>query len=153
MENNKNWATSPSSGKIRLADENVKIKNKKDSGVTPVSGDWKQMDEMKKMLNENLALTEDIHKMTKKINNFVIMSRVFTFIKVLIILIPLLIGIFYLPPIVKNMIPKVKSVIEQYKELLGLNQGINNLGEKGTVNLGDIDVDQMSPELRKLLER
>ncbi len=101
------------------------------------------MDEYsKRLLEENLKLTKEIHKMTKKINNFVVWSRVLGFLKILIIIAPIVLGIIYFRPILGIF----NTVIEPYKELLNLG------GEGGsTLDLGNIDINQMSPELRKLI--
>lgn len=106
------------------------------------------LSQVEKLMEENLRLTEEIYKMTKKINKFVLWSRVFGILKILIIAVPVIIGIIYLPPILKD-------VFNQYKNLIGIGQGPNGgvVENADEFNLGGIDFDQLSPELKKLLGR
>jgi hypothetical protein len=104
-------------------------------------------EELKKLLEENLKLTQEIHTMTKKINKFVIWSRIFGFLKILIIVVPIILGIIYLPPLLKD-------VFGQYKDLLGIGGGSKGLlGDSENLNLENIDVNQLPPELQKLLNK
>ena len=84
--------------------------------------------------------------MTKKINHFVLWSRIFGILKLFIIIIPIIIGIIYLPPL-------LKEVFAPYQDLLGGNPlGALFQGNEG-VNVENIDINQVPPELRKLLDK
>ncbi|MEA3398563.1 MAG: hypothetical protein U9R06_02335 [Patescibacteria group bacterium] len=73
------------------------------------------MDEdIKKIIEENLKLTKEIHEMTKKIKSFVLWQQIFNVIKILIIIIPIVLGIIYLPPL-------LKEIVGNYQELLDFN--------------------------------
>ncbi len=96
--------------------------------------------EIKKLLEENLALNEEIYKMVKKINRFVIWQRIFGFLKILIIIVPIVLGILYLPPILKEL-------LGQYQSILGLGQDAQNL------NPQNIDLNSLSPSLFNLLKK
>jgi hypothetical protein len=106
--------------------------------------------QIEKLMEENLRLTEEIYKMTKKINRFVLWSRIFGFLKVLIIVAPIVLGIIYFKPIL-DMLDKAFA---PYKELLNIGSGAgastDNQGGDG-IDLGGIDINQLSPELRKLI--
>ena len=71
-------------------------------------------EEIKKLLKKNLELTEEIHGMVKSVKRYVIWQRVFSILKILIILVPIILGIIYLPPIAKR-------AYEQYKEIMGFS--------------------------------
>lgn len=95
----------------------------------------KYMDEeIKKILEKNLKLTEEIHEMAKSIKSFMMWQRIFSFLKILIIVVPIVIGILYLPPLLKN-------VFKQYGDLLGIEGGesgnvVENLLKNGVEGAG-----------------
>lgn len=71
-------------------------------------------EELKKLIKRNLDLTQEIRDMVKSIKGYVIWQRVFGFLKLLIILIPIILGIIYLPPI-------IEEALGQYGEILGFS--------------------------------
>ncbi len=114
-------------------------------------------EEIKKLLEENLKLTQEIYRMTKKIKSFIAFQKVMSFIYFLLIVVPIILGIIYLPPLLKN-------VYSQYSELLGGEGGINieSLLKGGqapaglnldSVDLKNIDVKKLPPELQKYLKK
>ena len=68
--------------------------------------------QVKKLLEKNLALTEEIYKMVKKVKRYTNFQKVVSFIYLLLIVVPIVLGIIYLPPLLNN-------VIKQYQDLLG----------------------------------
>ena len=54
-------------------------------------------EEIKKILEENLKLTQEIHQMTKKIKNYINFQKVMSLIYILLIVVPIILGIIYLP--------------------------------------------------------
>ena len=72
-------------------------------------------EEIKEVLKKNLELTQDVHRMVKKINKFIIWQQIFGVIKILLIVVPLVLGIIYLPSLLQN-------ALEPYKELLEVSQ-------------------------------
>ncbi len=83
------------------------------------------MDEdIKKIIRQNAKLTKHIHELTeeinettKKIRRFTIISEVMGIIKLIIIIVPIILGILYLPPIISNL-------LEDYKNLFGIGGGV-----------------------------
>jgi hypothetical protein len=59
-------------------------------------------DGLKSLLEENLAMTKEIRAMVRHINVYVAWQRIFGWLKVFIILIPIVIGFIYLPPILSD---------------------------------------------------
>ncbi len=101
------------------------------------------MDEdIKKILEENLKLTQEIHKMTKHIKRYVVMSQIMGVFKLILIIVPIILGFLYLPPLFKN-------AFQQYQELLDLKSGL------GIENVKDLDVNniKLTPELLKILDK
>ncbi|MFH1255273.1 MAG: hypothetical protein V1667_02285 [bacterium] len=70
-------------------------------------------EEIKKMLEQNLKLSSEIYKQTKYIKNYVFWAQIAGVVKILLIVVPLVIGIIYLPPL-------LKGAFDQYKDLLGI---------------------------------
>jgi hypothetical protein len=84
---------------------------------------------MEEMMTENLQLTQEIHKMTKSLKRYVVFQRIMGIIYFLLIVVPLILSIIYLPPLLNN-------VIGQYQDLLGGDQGTNNI--KNPQNMGGL---------------
>lgn len=63
------------------------------------------------MMAENLQLTREIHRMTKSVKNYVVVQRVLSVVYLLLIVVPLIISVIYLPPL-------LSGVIGQYQDLL-----------------------------------
>lgn len=114
-------------------------------------------EEIKKLLEENLKLTQEIYNMTKKIKNFITFQKIMSFIYFLLIVVPLILGIIFLPPLLKN-------VYSQYSELLGGEGGFNigNLLKGGqapaglnlnNIDLKNIDVNKLPLDLQKYLKK
>ena len=76
-------------------------------------------EEMKELMNKNISLSEDVLVLTKKINNFVIWQRIFGVVKIVIFVIPLVLGFMYLPTLLEN-------AFAPYKELLGTTDNVNS---------------------------
>jgi hypothetical protein len=75
-------------------------------------------EEIKKILEENLRLTQEIHDMTHKIKSYITFQKIMSVFYFLIIVVPIIVSIIYLPPLIKGM-------IGPYEELL---KGAGGLG-------------------------
>lgn len=107
--------------------------------------------EIKELLEKNIALTEEVYKMTKKIKSFITFQKIMSFVYFLLIVVPIILSIIFLPPLLKN-------VFSQYRELLSGEGGSGNLIEGllkqgvGGLDLKNIDVNQLPSELRKMVK-
>ncbi|PIP34073.1 hypothetical protein COX69_00655 [Candidatus Falkowbacteria bacterium CG_4_10_14_0_2_um_filter_48_10] len=72
------------------------------------------------LLEENLRLSREIYRLSKKTHNFLIWQSVFAVMKILLIVLPIIIGIIYLPPLIKGW-------LERYNQLLGVGESPLNL--------------------------
>jgi len=79
-------------------------------------------DEIKKILEENLRLTQEIHEMTHKIKGYVTFQKIMSIFYLLIIVVPIIISIIYLPPLIKGM-------IGPYEELLKDTGGLGSFSD------------------------
>jgi len=109
-------------------------------------------EEIKKILEENLKLTREIYMMTKKIKGYINFQKVMSFIYLLIIVVPIVWSIIYLPPLINNF-------IGQYDELLGeTGISIGSLLKGGGINLNNVDLkninpNNLSPDAQKQLQK
>jgi len=94
------------------------------------------MEEIKILLEENLKLTKEIKETTRYIKRFIVWQQVFSILKVVIFVIPVVLGIIYLPPILA--------------QLMGDYQKIMNIG--GVVN-PPIDIKSFSPDILNFLKK
>jgi hypothetical protein len=57
-------------------------------------------DKVEKLLKENLETTQEIREMTRYIKRYVVVSQILGFIKLVLFVIPVVLGIIYLPPFI-----------------------------------------------------
>ena len=67
--------------------------------------------EIRELLAQNLELNEEMFKMIKSIKLYVVGQRVWFIIKLIIIIIPIAIGVIYLPPILKDVLAQYQSAL------------------------------------------
>lgn len=84
-------------------------------------------EEIKKLLEDNLRLNQETFKMVKSVKKFLLFQQIMGIIKLLLIVIPLIIGIIYLPPLLKQS-------FDQYQQLLGIGQ--SDLSPNSLLNNG-----------------
>ncbi len=94
-------------------------------------------DEIKKLLEKNLELNQEIFKMVKSIKIYVITQRIWFVLKILIIVVPITLGIIYLPPLLKDVVGK-------YQQLLGLGSG--GLNFENLLKGSDSDVKKINTD-------
>ena len=69
--------------------------------------------DLEKLLQKNLAVSQEILDISRYIKKYVFWRKIIGLIKFLVIVIPIILGIIYLPPIIED-------------SLNNLNQNINN---------------------------
>ena len=108
-------------------------------------------EETKKLLEQNLAYSREIYKSTKYIKNYVFWAQIAGVLKILIIVVPIILGIIYLPPL-------LRGVFDQYKDLLGVQAGTANptegllKGATGNLDLNSIDIDKLPANIREMIK-
>jgi uncharacterized protein Yka (UPF0111/DUF47 family) len=115
------------------------MENNKDNpntSSTPASDD-----ELRELLKKNLAATEEVLKLVKKIKTYWAWQRAYFVLKLLIIAVPIVLGIIYLPPL-------LEEVSQQYQ------QAQEALGEVGEIKdkAGSIDLDLIPEQLKGLIK-
>ena len=63
------------------------------------------------LLQENLEMTKEIRAMVRHINVYVAWQRLFGWFKILLILVPIILGIIYLPPIFSDAYHNILQLI------------------------------------------
>lgn len=68
--------------------------------------------ELKNLLEENLKLAQQTHDMVRSIKHHIVLEQVFNIIKILIIVVPIILGIIYLPSILKPYLDQYNQIME-----------------------------------------
>jgi len=117
-------------------------------------------EEIKKLLEQNLAYSKEIYAMTKKIKRHITFQKVVSVIYLLLIVAPVILGIIYLPPL-------LNGIYGQYKDILGLPTGgsfqdlfksssggldLNGLN-LNNVNLDNVDLNKLAPQVKAMLNK
>ncbi|MCD4694000.1 hypothetical protein K8R62_01440 [bacterium] len=100
--------------------------------------------EIKKLLKESLKLNKETNEIVKSVKKYLVVQRIFFFVKVLIIVIPLILGIIYLPPLFKEFIPRFNETIDQYQSLFNFSNKIEEFDSD--ILLDQEKLKNLSPE-------
>lgn len=86
-------------------------------------------DELKDLIKKNNEMLEEILKVSKKTKFFIISQQIFSVLKILLIIVPLVLGIIYLDDIVLKVIELYKGII---KDLIGVGEteAMNSIGSE-----------------------
>jgi len=68
-------------------------------------------DDLRELLTRQIELNEKILEKVKYIKKYIVWQKIFSWIKFFLILIPLLVGLFYLPPLLKQLTQTYQSVL------------------------------------------
>jgi len=71
-------------------------------------------------IDKQTELLEQIAQSVKKTQRYILVGRILSIIRLIIIAAPIILAIIYLPPYIKKAVDKVKEVIPQLEELKGL---------------------------------
>lgn len=111
------------------------------SASTPVSAD--KQERLEELLEKNLALTEEIHKMTKSMKHYINFQKVMSVIYFVLIILPIIAGAILLPPL-------LKGIVEQYQSALGGEE--SGLGSGFLKATNPSDIRNISPGIKELLD-
>jgi len=67
--------------------------------------------DLEKLLKKNLNVSQEILEISKYIKKYIFWRKVIGIVKVLIILIPIILGIIYLPPIIEDSLDNINENI------------------------------------------
>lgn len=97
--------------------------------LNSVQLDNQKDDELKDLIKQNIKLSEEIHDIAVYVKKYIFWQRIFGFLKIFIFVIPLIIGLIYLPPL-------LGQVLEQYKTILDVGSSVNNIPDLDSVTPG-----------------
>ena len=72
----------------------------------------KELSQIKGLMRQNLEYTKKILELEEKSKKYILWLKIVNLLKLLIILIPIILALAYLPPVMKDF-------FEKYKELFG----------------------------------
>lgn len=88
--------------------------------IMPNNLETKQPETERDLLLRQIELSEEILERVKYIKRYVIWQRVFGWLKFFLILIPIIISLFYLPPLIRQL-------QGTYQEVLNVQSGAGDL--------------------------
>jgi hypothetical protein len=95
----------------------------------------KELKNLKTLMVENLEYSRKIQTDTRRIRKYIVSLQIINAIKLLLILIPLVLALIYLPPLMSRLIGNYKDVFQEIDQL-----------KKG-------EIDQLDPSfLQKVLQ-
>ncbi|MFH1233654.1 MAG: hypothetical protein V1649_03330 [Patescibacteria group bacterium] len=110
-------------------------------------------EEIKKLLEQNLKLTEEIYSMTKKIQGHLTFQKLVSVFYLIMIIAPIILGIIYLPSLMGN-------VVDQYKGALDINFGdkanpLDSLLKNSAsgLNANNIDATKLPDQIKNLFKK
>lgn len=68
-------------------------------------------DDLKKLLEQNLQQNEEILKISREIKQYIKWQQIWSVLRFVLIVVPIVLGFIYLPPL-------LKGVFESYKDLV-----------------------------------
>jgi hypothetical protein len=83
----------------------------------------KKIENIESLVQENLKLTKELNEKVKKINRYIFWQKVWGFIEFVLIMIPFILAIIYLPPYIK----KAYNLYEQIISALPKSSTTNTL--------------------------
>ncbi len=99
------------------------------------------------LLEENVKLTREMHKMVRSMRRSMLWQRFFSFLWFLLVVGPLVASFFFLQPLIKQYGPSLQALFKQGSAVLPLLQG----GGGGGGNGGPSTV-KFSPDMLKDME-
>ena len=109
------------------------------------------LENIREITEKNLETSEEILEKTGYIKRFVVFSQVMSLIKVILIVVPIVLGILYLPSLLKSITPIFGQVTDVYKELLGIKQQSDDVLDGLDPN--KIDINKIDPDtIKKILK-
>ncbi len=70
-----------------------------------------ELQELAKLTKDNLQRSEEILAIAKDIKKYIRLTQLWTTFRLLLIVIPIVLGLIYLPPLVKDILSSYKSLL------------------------------------------
>ena len=92
---------------------------------------------LENLIKENLILTKNLNAKVEKINRYIFWHKTWGFIKILIIVIPIVLGIIYLPPIFKKVFAPYQNFFNTSPSSEKNSEIIDLLNKQFKINVSD----------------
>lgn len=105
---------------LNMFDPNINNKIKSEDGWAGSSAfdDKKEelsiIEEMRKVLEKNNEMTEEILEISRKTKKYIFWGNVSGVLKILLVLAPIILAIVYLPPILKDAFKQIQALLSEY---------------------------------------
>lgn len=111
---------------------------KKDIEKNLDNNDLKQI---KELLKQNLELTQEVKEMLRKIKRHMLWSKIWSILKISLIVVPIILGFIYLPPLIQKYVDKIKDSI-------GITIGGEDADNEASINIEDIPPELLQKYLK-----
>lgn len=75
--------------------------------------------ELNDLVRENLKVSQEILSLTKYIKKYIVWQKIFSWIKLFLIVIPIILAFIYLPPFLKDFSASIQGLVESVNGLVG----------------------------------
>ncbi|HOZ53558.1 MAG TPA: hypothetical protein PK142_02675 [bacterium] len=100
---------------MKIAEEEKKTENNEELGEFFEKGL-----ELNDLVRENIKVSQEILSLTKYIKKYIIWQKIFSWIKLFLIVVPIILAFIYLPPFLKDFSASVQGMIGSVNGLVGL---------------------------------
>lgn len=123
----------------------VKLKNNYENNTAIPN----KKNDLQELLEQNLEISQQILKISKKLNSYVRFMRIMGFVKILLILTPLIVAYIYVPKLIDQFKDNPSSYVDMILD--SYMGGIINSATKNIDN--NIDPNNIPPEYKELLKK
>ncbi len=75
--------------------------------------------ELNDLVRENIKVSQEILSLTKYIKKYIIWQKIFSWIKLFLIVVPIVLAFIYLPPVLKDFSESVQGLVGSINGLVG----------------------------------
>jgi len=77
------------------------------------------MEEIKQLLKKNLEYSKLNHEMLLKVKRYILIQQIFSILKIVIIVIPLVLAMFYALPFLKESLLTYQNILSEFDKATG----------------------------------
>ena len=123
----------PKSQKEEKREEKLEVPEIKEPPIVDINLNTKD-DSLKELIEKNIKWSQVIYEQNRKIKRRLTMMAILSYLKLALILAPIIIGIIYLPPLLEQL-------LEQYSSILGIVNGGQALSDDvlSQIPVGSLD--------------
>lgn len=81
---------------------------------------------LEQLVEKNIQLTEEIHRMSKRMNRYVTIQHILSVVYFLLIVVPLVASIIFLPPLINSLLNPYMELMNNGKEATDAMKNISS---------------------------